>query len=124
MTCIWDDCDQDAIYCEGHAHEYMQPDIELAIAEKRAAEIMCEGMVTLRKQAEARLAEAERLLQTAPLTDRAQHAAWLAEYSRFSEASSYARAADSAPVVRYVQPEIDPETGQRSCPTCGAYWVG
>ncbi len=23
--CIWDDCDQDAIYCAGHAKEYMQP---------------------------------------------------------------------------------------------------
>jgi hypothetical protein len=26
--CIWDDCGSDAIYCEGHAREYMQPDID------------------------------------------------------------------------------------------------
>jgi hypothetical protein len=23
--CIWDDCDQEAIYCEGHAREYVDP---------------------------------------------------------------------------------------------------
>jgi hypothetical protein len=23
--CIWDDCDQEAIYCEGHAREYAVP---------------------------------------------------------------------------------------------------
>jgi len=26
--CIWDDCGNDAIYCEGHAREYMAPDLD------------------------------------------------------------------------------------------------
>jgi hypothetical protein len=26
--CIWEDCGNDAIYCEGHAREYMQPDLD------------------------------------------------------------------------------------------------
>lgn len=29
--CIWDDCGSDAIYCEGHAREYMLPDIDTRV---------------------------------------------------------------------------------------------
>lgn len=25
IGCVWEDCDQQALYCEGHAHEFVNP---------------------------------------------------------------------------------------------------
>ena len=74
--CIWDDCDQEAVYCSGHARELVQPEIGGLSDEVEAlraqllehAEVCKEGprpvsaALARAEAAEARVRELERLL--------------------------------------------------------------
>ena len=33
LTCFWEGCDQEAIYCPGHAREYLQPELDALYAQ-------------------------------------------------------------------------------------------
>lgn len=61
--CIWEDCDQTAIYCEGHAHELANPlGIDLPAAMARHARNTAEQQRVLRFFSDVR--EAQRRANT------------------------------------------------------------
>jgi hypothetical protein len=45
--CIWEDCDQQGIYCAGHAREFVQPQIDQLAAENARLREALEEAVAL-----------------------------------------------------------------------------
>ena len=73
IWCTWHDCDQEALYCVGHAQELMEPQITRLTEDLRGASLMRDQAIEQIAQLTARVKELEELQEQLSMLESAWH---------------------------------------------------